>query len=238
MQRGTMRFRFALLTFLLIITFSAIGLYTHFSLESIQKNVLIENRIYQLESLMLQMRRNEKDFLARAVTDPDFYKTNSNKYLTRFGENMGVSVEICEQLKQEKLIIDNNMVPMIDSIHQSLSNYQHIFKQLKTTAYQKGFKDYGLVGKMRQAIHNIESTLKQYNDDHLMVFMLMGRRHEKDFLLRHDIKYKKKFLSNVDKFQKAIQQSSYNMTTKDEMLALLTRKIHCADIENGCKVLS
>ena len=216
-----MRFRFALLTLLLVITFSGIGLYTHFSLNSIQSNNSIENKIYELESLMLQMRRNEKDFLARAVSDPDFYKTNDNKYLKRFNENMAKSVGICKALNKEKTIKDNNMVAMIDSIHQSLSNYQLIFIKIKETVNQKGFKDFGLVGKMRQAIHDIESTLKQYNDDHLMVYMLMGRRHEKDFLLRSDLKYKQKFIDNALAFRTAINQSSYNQQSKGEMLELL-----------------
>lgn len=216
-----MRFRFAILTVLLVITFSAIGIYTHFSLNSLQNNNLIENRIHELESLMLQMRRNEKDFLARAVTDPQFYKTNDHKYLKRFSKNMDTSISICEELMEQDIIISNNMVPMIDSIHQSLTNYQGIFMQIKATAFQKGFKDYGLVGEMREAIHNIESTLKQYNHDHLMVFMLMGRRHEKDFLLRHDLKYKQKFTDNAAAFERAINRSNYNKVAKEEMLDLL-----------------
>jgi methyl-accepting chemotaxis protein len=216
-----MRFRFAVLTILLITTFSTIGLYTHFSLKSIETNNLIENQIYELESLMLQLRRNEKDFLARAITDAAFYQSQNHKYLDRFNKNMATSLQICDDLKNEKVIIKNQMVPMIDSISHSLVNYKNIFTQIKNKQFQKGFKDHGLVGDMRQAIHNIESTLKQYQDNQLMVFMLMSRRHEKDFLLRNDLKYKQKFLDNASLFRAAIDQSKFSASAKSDMLNLL-----------------
>ncbi|MCG8578593.1 MAG: methyl-accepting chemotaxis protein, partial [Bacteroidales bacterium] len=220
MQPGTMRFRFTLLTVLLIITFSGIGFYTHFALQNIKSNNTIENNIYNLEALMLQMRRNEKDFLARAVSDPKFYTSSKSIYATRLNSNMNAAIEICQELTNNRFIKKNNMTQMVDSIHESLNNYHYIFKQIKGNVLQKGFKDYGMVGEMRQAIHNIETTLKQYNDDKLMVYMLMSRRHEKDFLIRHDLKYKSKFLDNAEKFRAAIRQSNYQAKSKEQMINL------------------
>ncbi|MCU4155120.1 hypothetical protein J1N10_03980 [Carboxylicivirga sp. A043] len=219
MQQGTMRFRFTLLTVLLITTFSGIGFYTHFALKNIKSNNTIENNIYELESLMLQMRRNEKDFLARAVSDPKFYTSQQSKYASQLNANMKAAKHICTELSNNQFITNNNMTLMVDSINQSLSNYHRLFQQIKTNVLQKGFKDYGMVGEMRQAIHEIESTLKQCNDDHLMVYMLMSRRHEKDFLLRHDLKYQSKFLDNAETFRIAIKQSKHK--AKEEMIALL-----------------
>ncbi len=222
MQRGTMRFRFALLTTLLIITFSVIGLYTHYSLKSIQRNNLIENHIYELESLMLQMRRNEKDFLARAAIDPNFYLKKKNKYASQFNSNMQQAFAICEELASNPFIAANHMLPMVDSIITSLKNYNRLFKQIKSTTLEKGHKDFGLVGQMRQAIHEVESSLKELKNDELMVYMLMGRRHEKDFLLRNDLKYLQKFRNNIDAFQQTIDQTGYQPALKNELKALLS----------------
>ncbi len=221
MQRGTMRFRFALLTSLLIATFTIIGLYTHYSLKSIQRNNLMENHIYELESLMLQMRRNEKDFLARASTDSHFYTSKKNKYATSFALNMDKAHKLCEELSANNFIASNHMLLMVDSIDNSFSNYARIFEQIKTTTLTKGYKDFGLVGHMRQAIHEVESSLTNYNDDRLIVMMLMSRRHEKDFLLRHDLKYREKFENNTNAFLKTINQSGYDQNTKKELSNLL-----------------
>jgi len=85
----------------------------------------------------------------------------------------------------------------------------------------QGFKDFGLVGQMRNAIHEIEDQLKMHNDNKLMVFMLMCRRHEKDFLIRQDLSYREKFLAHNIRFRKAIQQSSYSASEKKQMIQLL-----------------
>ncbi|WP_430812532.1 MULTISPECIES: methyl-accepting chemotaxis protein [unclassified Carboxylicivirga] len=221
MQRGTMRFRFTLLILILIITFSGIGLYRHFALKSIKRNNNIENYIYELESLLLQMRTNEKDFLSLAVRDPKFYTSHESKYVSLLNDNMKAAQNICTDLLNSPFIRKNKMGLMVDSINQSLTNYHSIFYQIKNNVLQKGFKDYGMIGQMRQAIHEIESTLKRFNDDHLMVFMLMSRRHEKDFLLRHDLKYRGKFLDNLEKFRLAITKSKHRPESKEEMLVLL-----------------
>lgn len=221
MQQGTMRFRFTLLTILLIATFSGIGIYTHFALRNIKRNNAIENNIYKLEALMLQMRRNEKDFLARSVSNPMFYSSKESKYAIKLNANMNDALIICNDLSNNLFIQKNNMAPMVDSIHESLTNYHHLFEQIKDNILQKGFKDYGMVGKMRRAIHEIETQLKHYNDNRLMVYMLMSRRHEKDFLLRHDLKYQDMFLANIEAFRVAISKSKYHPTANKQMISLL-----------------
>ena len=47
----------------------------------------------------------------------------------------------------------------------------------------------GLTGALRAAVHDIETRLKEINDPRLTIWMLMMRRHEKDFMLRRDQKY-------------------------------------------------
>ena len=48
----------------------------------------------------------------------------------------------------------------------------------------RGFKDYGLEGKMREAIHELQSI-----DSLNQISLLTLRRHEKDFMLRKDYYY-------------------------------------------------
>ncbi|MCU4175684.1 methyl-accepting chemotaxis protein [Carboxylicivirga sp. N1Y90] len=221
MQRGTMRFRFTILTVLLIITFTSIGLYTQHALSRIEVNNLTENQLYQLESLMLQMRRNEKDFLAREISNPDFYITRESKYLSRFEQNHHKAISLIDELKSSGSIQRNQMALKIDSISTYLKRYHKIFFTIKNELLVQGFKDYGLVGQMREAIHKIENTLKRQNDDKLMVYMLMSRRHEKDFLIRKDLKYKDKFTEHLVDFKMAIERSAYTQEVKQEMLVLL-----------------
>ena len=221
MQAGTMRQRFTLLTTLLIITFIGIGFYTYHALNRINDNNITENQLYQLESLMLQLRRNEKDFLAREKTNPDFHKTGQSKYLTKFKNNYQKSKEIINALNQSKSIERNGMTDKIDSVSSHLTSYYNTFINIKDELLIQGFKDFGMVGQMRQAIHEIENNLKSHNDNKLMVYMLMCRRHEKDFLIREDRNYRDKFVAHNIKFRQAINNSGYSSSEKNQMLGLL-----------------
>ena len=58
----------------------------------------------------------------------------------------------------------------------------------------------GLEGKMRAAVHSIETELKAVKNDAMLVSMLMLRRHEKDMMLRGDAKYLGKHADEVVKF--------------------------------------
>ncbi|MCU4165532.1 methyl-accepting chemotaxis protein [Carboxylicivirga caseinilyticus] len=223
MQSGTMRQRFTVLTVLLIITFLAIGIYTYQALNRIEQNNITENQLYELESLMLQLRRNEKDFLARETTNPDFHKSGKSKYLTTFIDNYQKSKEIINDLMQSKFMQEESKTQKIDSISLFLNRYYNTFIKIKDELLIQGFKDFGLVGQMRQAIHEIEQNLKKHNDDKLMVYMLLCRRHEKDFLIREDLNYRDKFLAHNMEFRQAINKSNYTSIEKSQMLDLLDK---------------
>nr|WP_319401225.1 methyl-accepting chemotaxis protein [uncultured Carboxylicivirga sp.] len=198
-----------------------IGFYTYHALNRISTNNITENHLYELESLMLQLRRNEKDFLARESTNPDFHKTGRSKYLTTFENNYQKSKEIISELKQSYFVQSEHKEQKIDSISLHLTRYYNTFINIKDELLLQGFKDFGLVGQMRQAIHKIENNLKKHNDNKLMVYMLMCRRHEKDFLIREDLNYRDKFLDHNVKFRRAINKSGYNAADKKLMLELL-----------------
>lgn len=73
-------------------------------------------------------------------------------------------------------------------------------RQLTGLLKVRGFKDYGLEGELRQAIHAVEKADFPYNK----ADMLTLRRHEKDFFLRKDLKYQKEFNDKLDSFLESI----------------------------------
>jgi len=75
-------------------------------------------------------------------------------------------------------------------------------------------KEVGLAGKLRSAVHTVEHQLKKYKKDKLMVSMLMLRRHEKDFMLRHSMKYLDKFHKEMKHFHAVLEASNLKSSTK------------------------
>jgi len=87
----------------------------------------------------------------------------------------------------------NESLLKFDSIRALRDSYFETFDSLSVLVNQRGFKDYGLEGEMRQVAHFIEDSLVTIDAAQI----LMLRRHEKDFLLRGDTVYLTKFHSQV-----------------------------------------
>jgi methyl-accepting chemotaxis protein len=69
----------------------------------------------------------------------------------------------------------------------------------------------GLLGRLRNAVHEAEASLHKVDDPNLLVSMLMMRRHEKDFLARHGEGKGEKYLADMkqseEKFDAALAAS-------------------------------
>ena len=75
------------------------------------------------------------------------------------------------------------------------TEYDKKFNNLVEATQDRGFKDWGLIGEMRAAIREVESEIK---DSKNLADVLMLRRHEKDYLLRADLKYRDKLVKLAD----------------------------------------
>jgi len=78
-------------------------------------------------------------------------------------------------------------------------------------------KNEGDTGKLRKAVHAAEAKLKEHKQPELMVSMLMLRRHEKDFMLRHNEKYLIKFHKEIKHFNRLLRSSGLESRVKDDI---------------------
>jgi HAMP domain-containing protein len=89
---------------------------------------------------------------------------------------------------------------VLSDLNSTLGRGDARIHQLTELLKVRGFKDYGLEGKLRQAIHAVEKSDFPYNK----ADMLTLRRHEKDFFLRKDPKYQKEFNDKLESFLETI----------------------------------
>lgn len=83
-----------------------------------------------------------------------------------------------------------------------LAQYEAEFEVLTGLDRQIGLtQDAGLRGEMRSAVHDLETLLADVGNAELQTAMLMLRRHEKDYLLRHDMKYPARLAEQAAAFQ-------------------------------------
>ncbi|PIB36095.1 hypothetical protein BFP72_12165 [Reichenbachiella sp. 5M10] len=165
------------------------GVWTYFAIQNINKYEGLKDSLQEIHLGLLQARQYEHEFLTRDFRNPDFLTSGRSEYLDRNRQIIDSLLSINSRLRAQQIF----PVEKQDSIAGSLRAYQATLAQLAKQMYERGFKDHGLEGQLRQAIHDVEDADFEYDK----ALMLMLRRHEKDFFLRHDLKYQKKFNAGI-----------------------------------------
>jgi PAS domain S-box-containing protein len=148
------------------------------------------DRIHKMtDSIIIQMlnaRIAEKSFILRDLQDEKFYNAGVSYNLQahqRFTKN---AQEQIGHLSESGPGNDNHRG---DRLMQLMKEYDNIFTELVETYQKIGFKDWGLLGQWRRAIHAVEAQIAEMNRPGMQESLLQLRRLEKDYLLRGDEKY-------------------------------------------------
>jgi nitrogen fixation/metabolism regulation signal transduction histidine kinase len=157
---------------------------------------ITKNNTTEINNIILQLRKCEKDFLLQDVVNEEFFTTNESKSLKKFSDNYIKAEESLKSLSESRVIGNLELKDSINIAKNYLKDYSTIFNKLVNEYKVKGFKDFGHEGDLRKAIHSIEDA--NYSYDKILILTL--RRHEKDFLLRKDMKYVEKFDKSIEDF--------------------------------------
>lgn len=166
------------LTLSVILYFS----YNHF--------IKLEHTLSKLENLKLKIKTEElniKNLQYEIYKDESFHVgkqmskndliESKNDLLASINDLFGKSNKIDSQLIEvKKDIIQISQLKL--SLHENL--------------LKRGFKETGFEGKLREAVHAVEQI-----DGFDKVLLLSLRRHEKDFMLRKDVKYVEDFNKKI-----------------------------------------
>jgi len=137
-----------------------------------------------LGELHEQIRQNiifEKNLLLKA----------DEGLVSEINDGLNTVDTLLAQLVNEGLT-DNSKIKVQDQ-KIALNVYTTTLKQIVESKIKLGFtEDEGIRGEVRQSIHAIEAIVAKEGDIYLSHSMLMMRRHEKDFLARHNDKYVQK----------------------------------------------
>ena len=186
-----------------------LGLLT-FAVSSLENNIQVARKIGNVETYILQLRRDEKDFLARKEL----------KYFDKYNKNLAtLNAEVSglgEALNEVGLDLSE-----ISAMRGVIKEYGKTFTQLVESQKVIGLnpKD-GLYGSLRAAVHDVE-TLIGKDDYQLLSGMLQLRRNEKDFMLRLDEKYVTRLQNNTAKLIEQVQASAFDASKQQDIIKLL-----------------
>lgn len=185
----------------------------------------LENKKEQINSFLsdtkqvnlgiTKLRNIEKDVIIYETINPDFYKSDTANFLKerkKFSSQVRTDIQ---NLTEYKELSGSGIIESLPELKQLVSEYEIAFDSLVFLLKKRGWKDFGKVGQMREAIHHIESS--DFDKD--MTLLLMLRRHEKDYLLRKQEKYIRKLESTADSFRASIKNTGGNPKSRQELLS-------------------
>jgi methyl-accepting chemotaxis protein len=176
-------------------------------------HALQETRVLsaQVEVGMLLLRRHEKDFLARREL----------KYQAEFAETMKNTLGVIDRL-EKNLTTQEIDATEARQVRDVLQRYGVIFDKLVKVEDTIGLNEKsGLYGSLRDAVHQAEAKINGLHDNQLLSDMLMLRRHEKDFMLRWNVKYVAEFDQGHDVFASHLAASGNPAEDKTEIGKLM-----------------
>ncbi|MBL0744812.1 ATP-binding protein [Chryseolinea lacunae] len=160
----------------------------------------IENERTQIQRLL----KLDLDFLRFETINQEFYRTSQSNILQERDS-------VFDLILQENILLSNTLAELspevhslFDSINHVLKTYNGTFVAIKDKIIYRGFKDYGVEGRMRKFAHELE----KHTEDISMVEVLSLRRHEKDYFLRKEKSYKRQFNHLADSLRVKLSESS------------------------------
>lgn len=183
----------------LLICLIAIWLFVN-SIESSKKLEDYHSVLKTTRILLLETNKLKEDILIGDLRDTNFYVQKVSYPEKKFRNLNNKIIRRIAYLEKSDISRHGDILNKTASIRAQLKEYNNNYNELIYLFKLKGFKDYGLEGKMRNFAHAIFN----YDNINTRYYCLMLRKHEKDFLIRKDWNYVKSFSAVVKEFMEVI----------------------------------
>lgn len=190
----------------------------YYSISRIMQIRAIEKDFKTISLTALKMRKSEKDFLTRDITNETFMSSGKSKYAAEMEKHLQLEDSIISVLLESKWSGKLEIKDDLSTLNKSLIEYQGTFNKIVQSYFKRGFKDHGDEGDLRKAIRSVEDSEDKLD----MVRVLTLRRHEKDFFLRKDKSYVDKFRKEIKAFRDELGNSTRDRSIKDKLLVYET----------------
>ncbi|MFQ3579480.1 MAG: PAS domain S-box protein, partial [Bacteroidales bacterium] len=211
---------FGIFLILLLIVF-----FTNHYIKLAFKHYSLMSDASELSYYNTELSRLHNSFLLSETINPDFFNDNKSTVVDNFNNTYTMLEKKLASITQKiEKINAQEQLQKINQLEKNLKNEKKIFDEIIFEVRERGFTTTGIIGKMRTAIHNVESYI--YSNTLFDPFkepLLMLRRHEKDYMLRKDMKYKEKYNETLEKLLANIEKSNtIPMEDKKKLNTLLS----------------
>lgn len=195
---------------LLFICLTAIYLFV----SAINKSKKIETYHVHLKNtriLLLEINKLKENILIGDHDETRFYTSKMSELEHRFLDLKARTQHHLHHLESSKITEDYLLQPKIGQLKKAFGAYDKAYNELIYLYKLKGFKNFGLEGKMRHHAHLVFDS----GNKEVQFYCLMLRRHEKDFLLRKELSYVHLFNNGIRALITFIHESR-NIPARDK----------------------
>lgn len=156
------------------------------------------------------------------IGDYIVFESKSDAFYTI--NNDDINLKIDKHFKKLELAIyelnsyQNPNQDILVKLTDQLNSLKKNSTELVDLLSDRGHRDFGIVGMMRESMHEVESLLRKSE----ISLYLSIRRNEKDFLLRKDLVYKEKVNEEVHILEAIIQNTYTDKTINDRIATYLS----------------
>ncbi|MEM7366051.1 MAG: EAL domain-containing protein [Pseudomonadota bacterium] len=182
-----------------------------------RKNLETDQQTIEQGSLTLQTTvQNARDFFNFGQRDIAFFATGASRYLV--AESQG---KRDTRMLLATVDLSGETALKAQQFLQTQTEHERQMRVVVDRLRERGFEDYGVVGEMRQIVHDLEASVVE---PELMVHLLSLRRHEKDYIIRNQARYIEKLLRRATLFKESIRVSVPSPRS-DELITLVERYV-------------
>ncbi|MEK0163769.1 methyl-accepting chemotaxis protein [Phaeobacter sp. A36a-5a] len=185
----------------------------------------IEAEVVAVEGFAKTLAEASSDFQNARIVEMGFRLKPSQEVIATQAETMAHLRNRLETARMQITELDNmsEAAQTLSLLASEIAAYETGFADVVASQERLGFDETdGLQGALRSSVRSIEKALEDTAEPEMKVKMLMMRRHEKDFIMRHDTKYIDRLNARVDEFR-AFPGSYYkNISQRARIGSLLT----------------
>jgi len=221
----TIKTKLLLLSVLVFVGFITLFLLGQYSIKQMEGIGTVNRYVERLQSDVLTLRKNEKDFLSRKDLK---YKKSFDKNVEKLKSNVQHMIGLLNDLNLDTQELNSYLL--------IIENYHKTFQKLVKANQSMGLTPKtGSYGALRDVVHKLYNTVEETKYNKLIKSVLILRKYEKDFMLRKDLKYVEELNKTVSLMTKNIQSNTkdFSLKQKEDVLRYLkSYKIIFTDFVN------
>jgi signal transduction histidine kinase len=175
----------------------------------------ISQRIEATYFLLLKDVNVTRTFFENETINPKYFETGKSKLLDMHYSICKQIFISLEKLSRRQSACNFELDEIIIKLKKDLSLYNSLTLRIEKRIFERGFKDYGIEGKMRNYAHELEN----YSNEIGLINVLQLRRHEKDFIIRQEDIYIDKYKDLIGKVRNKVVNN--HSITSGKRIAIL-----------------